>query len=282
MEQKRSSYVDIFDGRLRVHHFGSEGPAVILLHGGGTDSGLLSWKETIPALVESFRVIVPDWPGYGESDLLEGAHRLDRMGDMVGELMDVLDLPSADVVGVSMGGGAALDLALRRPERVNKLVLVDSYGLQKRVPVQFFSWLVVRIPYMIQGTWALLRKSRWMTRWTLAGIMHQKDAVTPELVEEVYQAVQHQSSAKAFYAFQRYEVLPGRLRSCYLDQLHGINIRTLLIHGENDSLVPLRWAREAAGLIYGAELVVMPQCGHWPQRESPALFNRTLKAFLLE
>jgi len=282
LEQKRSSYVDILDGQLRVHQFGTEGPPVILLHGGGTDSGLLSWKATIPALADSFRVVVPDWPGYGESPLMEGAHRLDRMGDMVGELIEVLDLQSADVVGVSMGGGAALNLALRMPERVNKLVLVDSYGLQQRVSMQFLSWLVVRIPFMIRGTWALLRKSRWMTRWTLKSIMHQKDAVTPGLVEEVYQAVQHRSSAEAFYAFQRYEVLPGRLRTCYLGQLHGINIPAQLIHGENDSLVPLRWAREAAWLIYGAELVVMPQCGHWPQRENPALFNRTLKSFLEE
>ncbi|MBN1265899.1 MAG: alpha/beta hydrolase [Anaerolineales bacterium] len=280
LEHNQESFIQIENRQLRVHQYGNKGQAVVLLHGGGTDSGLLSWKETIPALAETHRVIVPDWPGYGESELMEDVFSLDRMGELILALLDAMDLSSAALVGVSMGGGAALNFALRWPDRVNSLVLVDSYGLQERVPLQMLSWLMVRVPFLIRWTWVWMRRSRWITRWALAGIFHQKDAVSPELVEEVYRAVQNRNAARAFYAFQRFEVLPDRLRSCYQEQLYGIDVRTLLIHGEKDTLVPLEWAREAAGRIPHAELAVMPQCGHWPQRENPELFNNILAAFL--
>ena len=75
---------------LRVHYYtaGQDGLAVILLHGGGTDSALLSWREVIPALGEAHRVYAPDWPGYGQSHMFSGDYALEKLAAIVLDLMN--------------------------------------------------------------------------------------------------------------------------------------------------------------------------------------------------
>ena len=116
---------------LRVHCLkaGEGDVPVLLLHGGGYDSASLSYKHGIGPISEHHRVFAPDWPGYGESDKPEMQYSTEYYVDFLGRLMDALGLETASLVGISMGGAIALGFSLRSPQRVDKLVLVDSYGL---------------------------------------------------------------------------------------------------------------------------------------------------------
>lgn len=122
---------------LRIHYFASgerrEAP-VLLLHGGGFDSASLSYKHAIGPISEHYRTLAPDWPGYGQSDKPKIEYTTEYYVGFLGRLMDTLGLERASLVGISMGGAISLGFTLRSPQRVEKLVLVDSHGLGGEVP----------------------------------------------------------------------------------------------------------------------------------------------------
>ncbi len=274
------SFIPVGGLRIQYYHGGSTGPAVVLLHGGGTDSGLLSWKLTAPALMDRYRVYLPNWPGYGESTPLPGEYATADLVQVLGGILDALGLEDAALVGISMGGGVALGYGLDSQDRVRKLVLVDSYGLQTHAPAHLLSYALVRLPFAIPLSWKLVRSSKWITRWALQAIFRDPAAVTDELVEEVFEAVRKPGIGQAFYGWQRGELGVMGLRTNYLDRLGRLAVPTLLIQGREDPLVPWESAQRAAGLINDAQLVLFDGCGHWPQREKPLEFNRVLVDFL--
>lgn len=274
-----SHAVDV-DG-LRIHYYAAGlGSPVLLLHGGGTDSASLSWSCTIPALADDHRVFALDWPGYGESVRAEIPHCLDNYVALLPKIMDALGIEQASLVGVSMGGGIALGFALSHPERVNRLVLADSYGLQTRAPWPLLSTLLVRLPWINELTWALTTRSRSLAAASLKTIFADPSRVSPELLDEVMAEVRRPGAGRAFRAFQRCEAGWRGLRTSYLDELGRVTAPVLLVHGAQDRLVPLRWAQEAARRLPHARLEVLENCGHWSPRECPQQFNRLVTAFL--
>uniref|UniRef100_A0A7C4PKN4 Alpha/beta hydrolase n=1 Tax=Anaerolinea thermolimosa TaxID=229919 RepID=A0A7C4PKN4_9CHLR len=267
---------------LRAHYYtaGESGPVVVLLHGGGTDSAMLSWRLLIPHLARDFRVFAPDWPGYGRSDPLPGQYSFEALTAWLSALLDQWKVSQASLVGVSMGGGGAINFTLTSPERVQKLVLVDSYGFQRKAPFHRLSYWMVRASWLMEWSWALTRRSRWLTRWSLAQIFADARNISESLLDEVFTAIQNPSGQRAFLAFQQREMLPDRVLTCYLDRVEEIRTPTLIVHGEKDRLVPLSEAKEAAQRMPAARLVVIENAGHWPMREQPEKFNRLVSAFL--
>ena len=265
--------------KARIFTAGESGSPVVLLHGGGTDSATLSWRLAIPALATRHRVFAPDWPGYGESEVFEGEYTSQAMVDWLDAVLDRLGLENTGLVGISMGGGGALAYTLAHPARVTHLVPVDSYGLARKAPMHLLSYLMVRMPWLIDLTWAWVRKNRSMAAWSLGSIFADKRNITPDLEEEVWQAIQDPIAQRSFSSFQRYELGLYELRTCVMDRLNEIRCPTLIIHGEKDSLVPIAAAREAAQRIPNARLEVIQGAGHWPMRERPQVFNQLLIDF---
>lgn len=173
-------------GGLRVHCLaaGEEGPPIVLLHGGGIDSARFSYKHAIGPLARGHRVFAPDWPGYGESERPDVEHTLGLYVGLLEPLLDALKLERASLVGISMGGGAALGFSLRSPERVEKLVLVNSYGLGSEIPWGRPGYGLVRAPFANGLAWSSLRRSPRMVRWSLYNVVHDRRVVTDEMVEE--------------------------------------------------------------------------------------------------
>lgn len=265
---------------IRCLTAGSSGSPVLLLHGGGADSATLSWSLTIEALAQQHRVCAPDLPGYGESDRPDRVYSLDYYLLFVRDLLDALELQRTRVAGLSMGGGIALALALNHPQRVDRLVLVDSYGLQNSAPFHRLSYLLVRMPGLNELTWAMMRRSRWMLRYSLRGILRQPAAITDDLIDELKREAQRPHAGRAFHTFQTDEVQWRGLRTCFMPRLKEITAPTLIIHGAQDTLVPLALARQAQQQIPDCRLHVIDQCGHWPQRDNPVEFNRVITEFL--
>jgi pimeloyl-ACP methyl ester carboxylesterase len=273
-------WVDI--NGLRVHCLtaGGTGSPIVLLHGGGIDSASFTYSHIIGTLTEGNRVFAPDWPGYGYSDKPDLDYAMSFYIDFLGHLMDALGLKKASLVGISMGGGAALGFALRSPERVEKLVLVDSYGLGSEVPWGRLGYLLVRAPLLKELTYALLRRSRTMIRWSLYGLVYDRQKVTEEMVEETGRLLDDPRAGRAWSSFQKNEVGWGGLRTDFSDRLRGLVMPTLLVHGAQDRTVPIAWARRAQERIRDCELRAFSECGHLPPREQPEEFARVVSRFL--
>lgn len=268
---------------LRTHYLkAGEGNApVLLLHGGGYDSASLSYKHTIGSISRHHQVFAPDWPGYGQSDKPEIEYSTEYYVGFLGRLMDVLGLKKANLVGISMGGAISLGFSLRSPQRVEKLILVDSHGLGREVPGRVASFALVRLPLLNKLVWAALGRSRRMVEWSLQSVFYDPRAVTRELVDEVFQVAKKPGAGQAWRSWQRNEIRRRCLRSNFLDRLHEVAAPTLILHGAEDKYVPVAWARRAHTTIKDSELHVLPQCGHWLTLEKPGEFNRALSEFLL-
>jgi pimeloyl-ACP methyl ester carboxylesterase len=271
---------------IRTHYMeaGQGSDIVVLLHGGGLDCAQLSWELLMAELAAvdggaRFRVIAPDWPGFGETAPLPGGATLTSFGPFLTDFLDQLGIQNASFAGISMGGGAVLGFALQSPERVEKLILVDSYGLQRAAPLHRLSYLFIRLPGVRQLTWAAMR-SRAMARYSLKMLLKRPGSVTDELVNQVYEQLMRPGASRAFSEFQDSEITWNGIRTCYVDRLNEITAPTLIIHGSLDALVPLSCAREAHEKIHNSRLHWMEGSGHWPQRDNPEEFNQLVIEFL--
>jgi pimeloyl-ACP methyl ester carboxylesterase len=267
--------------RVRCLAAGARGaPPALLLHGGGFDAAEFSYRHAIDPLSRLRRLFAPDWPGYGGSDKPDLRYDLAYYGGFLGRLMDSLGIERAALVGVSMGGAAALSFALRSPGRVEKLVLVASYGLGEDIPYGRLGYFLAHAPLAADLIYALLRRSRRSLRWGLRRIVHDPRVVSDELVEEARRLLNEPASGKAFRSFRRSEVAWGRLTTDLSERLGELDAPTLIVHGEDDRVVPLEWAQRAHERLPNSELCVLRGCGHWPPRECPDEFNRVVSDFL--
>lgn len=270
-------------GGLRIHclEAGEGNSPVLLLHGGGYDSGSLSYGLSTGPISRHHKVFVPDWPGYGHSDKPEATtYSTEYYVDVLECLMEALGLNKASLVGVSMGGAISLGLSLRSPGRVDKLVLVDSHGLGGDVPWWVISYPLVQLPLLNKGLWAILGRSRTMIRWSLDAVFHDPQNVTEGLVDEIYQLMKEPGASRAWRAWQRDEIRLGGLRTNFVDRLHELAVPTLILHGAEDGFVPVSWARRAHERIEDSELRIFPECGHWLPREKPDEFVCAVLDFL--
>lgn len=277
-----SSFTTINGMRIHTLQAGDPSkPCVVLLHGGGVDSADLSWGLFMPVLENSFHVVAPDLPGYGESDKPKRLYSTAFYVDFLVTYLDALGIPRASLAGISMGGAIALGFTLANPKRVERLILVDSYGLQRKAPLHILSYFFVRAPGVNELSWMMMR-SRGMVRYTLQSLLKRPGALTEEVTEHAYQEANRPGAGQAWNAFQKDEMTWSGTRTCFIDRLDEISAPTLILHGSLDTLVPASCAREAQQRIAGAQLTWMEGCGHWPQRDNPMAFNQAAAEFLLK
>jgi pimeloyl-ACP methyl ester carboxylesterase len=268
--------------RLRIHCLkaGRRGRPILLLHGGGFDAAGLSFRNTIPVLGQESSVFAPDWPGFGQSGAMPLTWRVEECVDFVGELLDVLGLKRASLVGVSMGGAFALGFALRAPERVERLVLVDSAGLGDEIPGGLLSYFTMRLPLFDELWWAFLVGNRTLARRTLCAAFVEDRVLSEEVLDEIIRLAKRAGAGAAYRQLQRSEYQWHGLRTNYLGQLSEVKVPTLLVHGAEDKIVPVGWADRAHKLIKNSKIEIIRGCGHLPPVEQPELFNRIIQPFL--
>jgi pimeloyl-ACP methyl ester carboxylesterase len=267
---------------FRIHYLnaGEVHAPVLLLHGGGYDSASLSYKHAIGPISEHHRVFAPDWPGYGQSDKPKMEYSTEYYVGFLERLMNVLGLEKVSLVGISMGGAISLGFALQSPQRVERLVLVDSHGLGGEVPGGMASYALVRLPLLNRLVWAALKRSRKMVERSLHTVFYDTRAITENLVDEVYQLARKPGAGRAWISWQENEIGREGLRTNFVDRLYELAVPTLILHGAEDKYVPVSWARRAHALIEDSELNVFSRCGHWLTLERPKEFNRAVSEFL--
>lgn len=257
---------------------GGDGPAVVLLHGGGPGaSGLSNYSRNIDALARHHRVLVPDMPGYGRSTkYLDHSDPFGYLADTIRGLLDELNLPTAHLVGNSYGGAAALRLALDTPQRVGKLVLMGPGGIgtTRGLPTDGLKSLLSY--YGGEGP----------SREKLAAVIrnylvYDGAAVPEELIDVRYQA-SIDPEVVANPPLRR----PSGLRTLWrMDlsrdrRLRTLGTPTLVLWGRDDKVNRPAGGPMLLNLMPNAELVMTSHTGHWMQWERAELFNQLVTEFL--
>ncbi|MDQ2050359.1 alpha/beta hydrolase [Natronolimnohabitans sp. A-GB9] len=268
------------DCRIGYRRAGSSGPPVVLLHGAGIDDATVSWRHAIDVLAEDYRVYSLDWPEYGRSTG-DVTHTIDTYVDVLDGFLETLPFERVSLAGISMGGGAALGYALEHPDRLDQLALVDSYGLGGRLPNALPWKLWAQVPGMTEFGKIAAGATNNTVRRVLDSLVADADELPDQFVEDVREKLMEPGSIQAFKQFQQNELsFNGRVATNFVDDLESLSVPTLLVHGEDDPLVPVEWSIRAAGRIPGSELERIENCGHWATRERPERFNEILLEWL--
>lgn len=243
------------------------GPPLVLLHGASA-AGALGWYPIIGALAKRFYVIAPDCPGYGESAKPAAPYDTPFFLEWLDGFLDALDVGAVMLAGLSQGGAISLKFALRRPERVERLVLVDAAGLTNRLPLGFVLGIV----------WAALLPSERAARWVMRYVVSDPEQIDESVVDLLtYGGLVAQAPGGRRVLWRG----RGRVtRKVPASQLRRIRQPTLLLWGEDDRIFPVSIAQSAAKTIPDASLYVVPKAGHAPMFEQPQALLAGLLSFL--
>jgi len=257
--------------RTNYHDVG-QGFPVLMIHGSGPGvSAWANWRLTIPVLSQKSRVIAPDMVGFGFSDRPSDIqYNMDTWVKQAVGLLDALKIEKADLIGNSFGGGLALALACRHPERVRRLVLMGSVG----------------VPFVItpglDAVWGYQPSIDTM-RQLLDIFAYDRKLVNDDLAKLRYEAsIQpgFQESFSAMFPAPRQRWVDAM---CSPEQaIRQLPHPTLVIHGRDDKVIPLSNALTLAQWIPDSQLHVYGQCGHWTQIEHAQRFSTLVSDFLNE
>jgi 3-oxoadipate enol-lactonase len=239
------------------------GPPVLLIHGLG--SSTRDWEYQVPALAREYRVIAFDVRGHGHSSQPPGPYSVSLFARDAVALLRALHAASAHVVGLSMGGMIAFQMAVDTPEAVNSLVIANS---GPAMILQTFSQrAMIRMRFAIVRLFGMKALGRMVA-----------NPVFPEPGQEALR--------------QRFmHSIASNNPRCYLDALRAINgwsvvhriagiACPVLIIGSDQDYTPVEWKREYAASIPGAEVVVLHDSRHVAPLDQPDQFNRAVLEFL--
>ncbi len=237
---------DIDVGLVRM----GAGPPLVMLHGGGGPVAAMPFAER---LAERFEIIAPTHPGFDGTAIPDRFDDIHDLSFLYLDLMAALDLRDAVLMGFSMGGWTAAEMAVMTTMRISKLILVDAVGIKPGG----------REDRDVADVFALRPEN-------LAELMWHDPANAPspaEMSDEQLQLMIANRTALAMYTWDPYMHNP-RLKH----RLHRIDVPTLLIWGESDGIVTTEYARAYRDLIPGASLEIIAGAGHVPQAEQPKAF----------
>ncbi|MDT8998089.1 alpha/beta hydrolase [Paucibacter sp. APW11] len=273
-----SDFIELKLGdRQQLLHLRDEGPRgdplpLLLLH--GTSASLHTWEGWAHELSKTRRIITIDLPGFGLTGPSAYADYSDeRYLQLIGALLDHLQLPRVVLGGNSLGGELAWEYAVQAPERVAALVLVDAAGLAFTPDTLPLGFRLARMPLLKPLTGMLL--PRQLVERSVASVYGDPSKITPALIDRYFELTLREGNRDALV--QRFAQLePGR----YASQLPHLRQPTLLIWGAKDRLIPLAYGQQMNRAITGSRLVVFDKLGHVPQEEDPAATLRPVQEFL--
>ena len=246
------------------------GPPVLMLHGSGPGvSGTANWQYNIPVLAEKFHVLAPDIVGFGATERpTDIVYSLRAWTDHVWAFLDALGIEKTAIVGNSLGGRIALQMATDRPERISRMVLMGSPGVGMS---------------LTEGLQAL--RAYEPSHDAMRALLRNYFAVDPTLITDELVAIRYEASvADGAYEAYRAMFFDPRHKGSELgiteEEVRAIATPALLVHGREDKVVPLSVSVSMLDLLPNADLHVFSHCGHWTQIERADEFSALVKDYL--
>jgi pimeloyl-ACP methyl ester carboxylesterase len=261
-----------------TYRMGGSGSNVLLIHGMAGSSR--TWKEVTELLVRDHTVIAPDLLGHGESAKPMGDYSLGAFASGLRDLMGVIGVERTTVVGQSLGGGVAMQLAYQHPELVERLVLVCSGGLGREVSWMLRALTLPGAELVMPVLFPRFVKDRGNA---VGHFLHQRGIRAPHLAEmwRAYASLSGAENRGAFLRTLRSVVDPGGQTVSALDRVYlASGLPTLIVWGADDPIIPIEHAHAAHAAIAGSRLEVMEGCGHFPHVEDPRRFVEILEDFM--
>ena len=269
-----SRFADVNGVRVHYQEAGPmDGPAIILIH--GFASSTLVWSKVFLEFADrGFRVIAPDLLGYGYSAKPRNfEYTIGAQARMLDKLLDQLELAQVTLVGSSYGGAIAASIALDYATRVKKLVLVGA--VTNNEPTKYLLMRLFGSPLIGDILSPLLLGSRQLLKRRMKRVYDRHSWVLDDVrVEARHQPLRTAATHRAIIrTVRRWDA--DRIQR----EAHLITQPTLLVWGDNDAEVPLRFGQQLHNAIKGARMIIIENCGHLPHEEFPQAFIEVVGGF---
>jgi pimeloyl-ACP methyl ester carboxylesterase len=272
----------VIHGYRRAYRMGGSGPPLLLLHGIGDSSE--TWSEVLAPLARHYTVIAPDLLGHGESDRPRADYAISAYACGMRDLLAVLNIERVSVLGHSLGGGIAMQFAYQFPERTERLIIVGSGGVGRRVHPMLRmaaapgSEVVLPLVTLPMARWAVRQTAGVFRRLPVVGLGPDTDYVVHR-----FDGLSSGRSRSAFLRTLRAGVdargqVVTMLDRCYL----SAGLPTLIVWGAQDRIIPVEHANIASRALPGARLEIFTNSGHFPHHDEPGRFASVVKHFLAE
>ena len=246
------------------------GQPVVMLHGSGPGvSAMANWQHNIGALSQRFRVLAPDIVGFGVTKRPDDiVYSLRTWTDHVWAFLDAHGIEKAAIVGNSLGGRIALQMATDRPDRITKMVLMGTPGVGM-TPTDGLAALRGYEP----------------SHDAMRDLLRNYFAVDPAMITDELVAIRYEASI-ADGAYEAYRAMffdprhAGSQLGITETEVRAIATPTLLVHGREDKVVPMQVSVTMLGLLPNADLHVFAACGHWTQIERADEFSVLVADYL--
>lgn len=269
-------WIDVGGIRTRYWQVGESGPWLLLLHGLGGYAE--NWLCNVGPLSRRHRVLALDMVGFGRTGKPPIRYTLPRMAWFAHDFLRRLGVGRASVVGLSMGGGVSLQFAIQFPERLDRLVLVDSAGLGVGGG---FGLRLMSVPLLGE---LIATRGQASLGIAMRRSVYDPRLVTPPMIDLNHRMNNQPGSRAALLSALRGVATPFGLRAAVhhdiARHLPRMQQPTLIVWGRNDPIVPVAHAVAAARAMPRARLEVFERCGHLPPFEHADAFNRLVEEFL--
>ena len=272
MKDVDTEYINI-DGISIRYACQGKGPAILLFH--GFAEFLETWFLNIEPLSRYYTVYALDLPGHGLSGEPQVSYTLDFSTRFALSFMEALGIKHASLIGHSVCGLLCLNLAITFPERVDNLVLVSSTGLSKKEASLLCRLAMLLEKFIIEPTRANILK-------VVKGMFYNPGIVSEKLVDKAYQYLAMPKTKDALLNVLRSNISTNDIRPELIltDKLHLAKSPTLIIHGTQDSIIPVEYIQDPSNLIPKVRLKIFQKCAHHPHIEKPGEFNEAVMTFL--
>jgi pimeloyl-ACP methyl ester carboxylesterase len=266
-------------GHRVIYHMAGSGPAVVLIHGMLNSSR--HWRSVALALADRYTVVAPDLIGHGDSATPRGDYSLGAHATSIRDLLAVLGVERATIVGHSLGGGVAMQFFYQFPQRTERLVLVSSGGLGREVSPLLRS-------ATLPGAGALLSLAahpRLLATLRLLGdrmrASGSRQGVYVQAIARALQPLEQPGARKAFLHTLRAVIDVQGQRVSAQDRLYLLaGMPTLIVWGERDNTIPPAHGSDAHRAAPGSRLATLPGAAHFPHLEDPEGLAAILGEFL--
>ncbi|MFZ0665472.1 MAG: alpha/beta hydrolase [Acidimicrobiales bacterium] len=262
---------------MAFRHAG-QGPVILLIHGLAGSSR--AWDAVMPLLARNYSVYAPDLFGHGDSDKPPGDYSLGAHASALRDLLSVLGIERATVVGQSFGGGVAMQLSYQYPENCDRLVLVNSGGLGREV-----SWLlrILAAPGMEYAMPVLFPRFVRDGGNSVIEFLHRAGFRNERVTEgwRAYASLTESANQMAFVRTLRSVVDVGGQSVSAMDRLYlAARMPTMIIWGDRDTVIPVSHAYAAHDALPESRLEIIEGAGHFPHVEVPLRFVELVADFL--
>jgi pimeloyl-ACP methyl ester carboxylesterase len=283
LEGAEHHLLDVRGAKLHVAELGA-GPPVVLLH--GWPQHWWTWRALMPLLADRYRVLAPDLRGFGWSEPTRRGYRKEELADDVAGLLDALDIERAYLVGHDWGGVVGFLVCLNHSDRVIRYVPMNTghlwptlslKGVPKQLGAMTYQGLLAS-----PGLGRRINASPRVVGKVIGAITKQTDAVLPAYAEQFAprfaDPARGRAAAQVYRTFQLYEY-PRWVRGLYADR--RLTTPILWLHGINDPFFKPGMFRDIVDHADDVRIEYLPDCGHFPQEEQPALVAEHLREFFM-